>query len=240
MDVAKLFHKVCVLDGSNTPRSFLGCAFPVTPDGGMLTCRHVVAEAHTNGTPLGIVTATGQITEVNEIRFPADASIDVAYIPGPNQHSEGAYFPLLPPKSLLIGEDVHTFGYFAIAGDQSNVEQGYFSGKLVNIASQTSIGPHTITLPFPILEGMSGSPVLTYHNGTKLVGIAHGNRQTRVLSSEVLDYADSDTQYRETINRIVEFGLGYHVATIASVLAETGATDPLVTDQRVSIPGLEG
>lgn len=44
-----------------------------------------------------------------------------------------------------------------LTGPQREIEQGYFAGRIVNFSKTPSL-----TLPYPIIEGMSGSPVLTY------------------------------------------------------------------------------
>ncbi len=110
--------------------------------------------------------------------------------------------------------------------------RAYLSGRIVNIFSvDAQRGIHSMLLPYAIIEGMSGSPVLTYHNGPKLVGLATGNQMQRVVAHEVMDYQGSDREYRETINRIVEFGVAYHAATLISFLQEIwaspGKTDTL-------------
>lgn len=85
---------------------------------------------------------------------------------------------------------------------------------------------------------MSGSAVLTYHNGAKVVGIAIGNRSSRILASEILEYKDEKREVRETVNRIVEYGVAYHVATIVGILEDLGVKGYVVSDSRLSLPGL--
>ena len=86
---------------------------------------------------------------------------------------------------------------------------------------------------------MSGSPVLTYHNGPKLVGVAIGNRSSRILASEVIQYKDDKVDFRETVNRIVEFGVAYHCAALIHFLTEAHAAGHVVSDSRIEMAGLE-
>jgi hypothetical protein len=97
----------------------------------------------------------------------------------------------------------------------------------------------SITLPYPLLEGMSGSPVLTYHNGPKVVGVGCENRQHRIFVSEVLEYKDTQREYKESINRIVEYGLAYHPMSIMAFLSSINVNDFLVSEKNEQIPGLE-
>ena len=86
---------------------------------------------------------------------------------------------------------------------------------------------------------MSGSPVLTYHNGPKVVGVGCENRQHRISISEVLEYKDSQREYKESINRIVEYGLAYHPISIMAFLSSININDFLVSEKGEQIPGLE-
>jgi hypothetical protein len=176
---------------------------------------------------------------VAQVLYPSDQSIDIAYLPAALHRPKPEFFPVLTPGQLGIGEDVYTFGSFAIGRAAAQLETGYFGGKVVNFFDEGNAGIPCLTLPCPAVEGMSCSPVLTYHNGPKVVGILIGNRQSRVLASEVIEYTEGGTQYRETVNRIVEFGVAYRVPVLADFLRTIEAPGYLVTDQRVSIPGLE-
>jgi hypothetical protein len=86
---------------------------------------------------------------------------------------------------------------------------------------------------------MSGSPVLTYHNGPKIVGVGFGNRQHRVVASEVLEYKDTQCEYKESINRIVEYGQAYHSFSIIHFLISVSVDGFLISDKNEQIPGLE-
>jgi hypothetical protein len=114
------------------------------------------------------------------------------------------------------------------------------SGNIVNIFNpESSVGFPSITLPFPIIEGMSGSPILTYCNGTKIVGLARGNRNSRILASEIIDFQQGHEHFKETIHRVVEYGLAHHAATIVSCLEAMDVTTISVSSSYVKVPFLE-
>ncbi len=101
------------------------------------------------------------------------------------------------------------------------IEQGYFAGRIVNFFRSDSTPPvWSLTLPYPMIEGFSGSPILTDFNGPKVAGLGYGNRITRVLASEVVEVQDGLDSFRETINRVVEFGLAYHCDELLTFLDE--------------------
>jgi hypothetical protein len=170
-------------------------------------------------------------------RFPVSAEVDLAFIPNALGRPKSEFFPILNPSILRMGHDVYTFGHFT-RGGLSEIEQGYFGGKIVNFVKPQSPLIATLTLPFPAIEGLSGSPVLTYHNGPKLVGVIIGNSISRILASEIFSYKDEKVEFKETINRIIEHGVAYHCSAVIGFL-EREKADIIVSDQRVQIDGLE-
>lgn len=242
MEISRFFYKLFLIDEAGRPTSFLGSTFPVTPNGGLLTCRHVSNVTVPRGHAIAVFDSEhSKLTPiVSAPVYPTNPKIDLAFLPNALGRNKPEFFPLLSPPALKIGEDIYSFGFFTIGGSVNSVEQGYFAGKIVNFfRHERSIEEASLTLPFAVLEGMSGSPVLTYHNGPKVVGIAIGNRSSRILASEVIEYKDERTEFRETVNRIVEFGVAYHCGAIVQFLAQAGASGYLVADGQVSVPNLE-
>jgi hypothetical protein len=181
-----------------------------------------------------------QLFPIVERTYPRDESLDLAFLRASLPSDSHSYFPILTPPSLRVGEAVYSYGFFAIGGRGLEIEQGYFSGSIVNFTKSTSDPPiWSLTLPYPIIEGMSGSPVLTYHNGPKVVGLAYGNRSTRILASEIVEYEDSKGRSREAIHRIVEFGFAYHAAQLQAFLIEAKADGFVISADRLEIAGLE-
>jgi hypothetical protein len=229
MDSRKLFYRLYLVERTSAKRIFRGTAFPIAPDGTLLTCRHVAAIEHSENEFLAVLDNERDVlVPIEDQSIVRSAVADIALIRNALGHPKSEFFPLLTPRRLSIGADIYTFGYFCIGG-QGEPERGYFGGKVVNISGNAQTA--SLTLPFPVLEGMSGSPVLIYHNGVKVVGLATGNRSSRILASETVAYDDKDTSYRETVNRIVEFGTAHHVVAITSFLDSIAHVEHIVTDQ---------
>jgi hypothetical protein len=245
MNLEYFFYKLYLLNQNNEPIQYLGSAFPIVPNGGFLTCKHVVDLEMQPAQHLGIYDneekCYKRITEV--IRFSQNNHIDLAYIPNALQRAKNHYLPILQPNKILIGEDCYTFGHYTVIGDDLDVHRGYFSGKIINIFNDKSKGGlGSLALPFPVIEGLSGSPLLTYHSGVKLVGVCHGNQAHRKIISEVIEYEDATRLFRESVNRIVEFGLAFHPLVIIGFLAELGIAGFTIADTNtpVNIEGLQG
>ena len=181
-----------------------------------------------------------QLVPIAERNYPRDKSLDLAFLRASLPSDNHSYFPILTPQALLVGEAVYSYGFFAVGGHGLEIEQGYFSGSIVNFTKSTSDPPvWSLTLPYPVIEGMSGSPVLTYHNGPKVVGLAYGNRSSRILASEIVEYEDSEGRTREAIHRIVEFGRAYHAAALQAFLIEAKADGFVISGDRLKIEALE-
>lgn len=222
--IEDFFFKVFLVNRQTGARKYRGTAFSVAPNG-LLTCRHVVDISYDRAIEyLAIEDTNGSLAEVKSIRFSLTdgKSLDIAYIDNPVGKKRN-YFRLSQPNAVVIGDQVFSFGFYE---QSEKITHAYFSGSIVNLFKNelSKWGTYaSITLPYPTIEGMSGSPVLLKSDHSELpliVGMLVGSKNSRVVASEVLEYKDKEKTIHETINRIVEFGVAYHVATIAEFLKE--------------------
>ena len=228
VDPKKFLYPIVSLGADGQAEYLRGNAFPVTTDGSLLMCRHVTSAAE--GTTLAVLDLeTGQSAAITNVVYPRDPSLDVAFLPGVLGR-ETHRLPLLPPENVLVDQDVYTPGFYSPSSRIETVADGYFKGNIVRV--QTVRGYSTATLSYPIIEGLSGSPVLQYYNGVKLIGMCFGSESQRVLAAEVVEVDDGEMKYRETVNRIVEFGLAYRSETLETFLASTNSPPPVVTAER--------
>ena len=213
-------------------------AFPIVENGGLLTCQHVVDVPLNNGDRLFVLdneTVQSVVIEQSNIVYPADEALDIAFLPDALKRTKPEFFPMLPPSKITMGDKVFSVGHYLEGGGEATLP-AYFNGTIVNPAIWKHHG--IIRLSYPLLEGFSGTPVLTYHNGTKLVGLAFGNVQSRIVAAETVEYKDETKKVSETINRIIEFGQAYHTETLIKFAEEAGIAIT-VTDQRINVPGIK-
>ena len=213
-----------------------------------ITCRHVLDVRTTHDERIVIYdNENGHVVPIDTDKClrPADPAFDVVFIPNALKRQKEEFLPLIAPDTVIAGEDVYSYGYFLsssseIATEVTNeINQGYFKGNIVNFSkSPKTPGSVSMSLSYAVVEGLSGGPVLTYHNGPKVVGMCHGNIQSRVTASEILEFKDATTEYRETITRIVEFGRAHHAAALVAFLREVKVQDFIVSSDRIQLTGL--
>lgn len=232
LTVNKYFFPIHLIGPNGEPRKFLGTAFPIARDGGLMTCRHVTEIKQGTGERLAVWDGeTRRMAPIEEIRYPQRSDLDMAFIPNALRRPKPEFFPILSPEHIVMGEDVYTFGYFK-AG--TAVDVGYFKGNIVNFSNADGLpGLKCVSVSYAVVEGLSGSPVLTFHNGPKVVGLCYRNIQSRILASEVLEYQDEHLTLKETVNRIIELGQAYHARVVTKFLEEIGAQGYVVSSERV-------
>lgn len=252
MDMPKFFFPIVRVDRDGNATDLAGTAFPVTPGGGLVTCRHVVDIADSDGKPIPTAIMDGDrlVPTVKPV-YLSDPRWDMAFLPAVLGREHPHYFPILPSEGPVVGLDVYSVGHYS-AGSQ--IQRGYFAGHVVSWRGADS-GSNLrdfargelleLVLPYAVIEGLSGAPVLTYRNGTKVVGMCRGSESQRVLAQEVIETRDETLHYRETLHRIVEFGVAYHASSLTSFLTgasvlDASASSYVETDGRVDIAGLEG
>jgi hypothetical protein len=256
MDMPKFCFPIVRVDGDGKATGLAGTAFPITPGGGLITCRHVIDIADDDGQPIPTAVMDRErrmdrdrlIPIVDPIYLDV-AGWDMAFLPAGLGREHPHYFPILPLGSTLIGRDVYSIGYYNAGGQ---IQRGYFAGSVVGwrgaeTGSTTGGFAGTelleLVLPYAVIEGLSGAPVLTDHNGPKVVGMCHGSESQRVLAQELIETRDETFHYKETLHRIVEFGVAYDQGSLRSFLKgvsvlDASASGYVETDDRPDIPGL--
>jgi hypothetical protein len=251
MDMPKFLFPIVRVDRDGNATGLAGTAFPITSGGGLVTCRHVVDIADDDGQriPTAIMDGDRLIPIIEPIYLPI-RGWDMAFLPAALGREHPHYFPILPLGRPLIGLDVYSVGYYSAGGQ---IHRGYFAGSVVswrgaetgsNLLGFKGSELLELVLPYAVIEGLSGAPVLTDRNGPKVVGMCRGSESQRVLAQEVIETREETFHYKETLHRIVEFGVAFDYSSLRSFLKgvselEASASYYVETDSRPDIPGLE-
>ena len=246
MDIAPFFYRVLKLNNDKRRCLLLGTAFPVTPNGGLITCRHVLDVCTTDNEQIVIYdNEKNKMVPIDLDRclMPVDPAFDVAFIPNALGRKKQEFLPLLTPDRVIIGTGIYSYGYFLASCSEiinestHEINQGYFKGNIINFSkSPKTPGSISMSLSYAVIEGLSGSPVLTYHNGPKIVGMCHGNIQSQVVAAEILEFKDETTEYKEKVTRIVEFGRAHHATALVKFLQEIKVQGFIVSSESFKSP----
>ena len=231
MDSRKFVFPILLMDKEANATRHLGNAFPITSSGDLLTCAHVAAPRDESGSlqRIGVFDALrNRITIPKQVHVGWEG-LDLAVIPsGLGEEIEDANFiPLLAAADLQVGEDIYTTGWYS-NGPLDTLRSGYFGGKLVSAETGDKAIRETpyprLVLPYPVIEGLSGSAVLTYQSGVKLAGVAFGTEEHRVVTDHVVEVREGEDVKETRALRVVEFGLAYPVVVITAWLEDEGIT----------------
>ena len=104
MKVSPFFYKVFATTEESKKHRFLGTAFPVIPNGGLLTCRHVVDVSIEKNEVLAVFdNEVKRLVPISDFKVPTDPKFDVAFIPYALQREKTEFFPLLSPDLIDYG-----------------------------------------------------------------------------------------------------------------------------------------
>lgn len=235
MDWQRFLFPIFAVDAAGRPGRFLGNACPIDENGGLLTCRHVIEGQERS--ELGVYDfVEKQLRRVhNWLPDPAN-HLDLVYMPNALPAPRQAFYPIMDPGAIWDGAELFTYGFYRVGEE---LQRGHFRGHLVSTGAIRKAGPQILSLPFPVIEGISGSAVITQHRGHKLIGVCFGSQSQRVRAYEIIDQLDGATQYKETAWRVVEYGQAYHAAELVAFADRLELTSLSVAKDRTTTPGLD-
>lgn len=100
MQINQLFFQLFKVNSEGQLAAFLGTAFAVRPNGGLLTCRHVVDVELQDGESVCVLDEEQQrLVDVTDVVLSSDPTLDACYLPDALQRRAEPFFPILPPPS---------------------------------------------------------------------------------------------------------------------------------------------
>lgn len=197
---------------------FLGTGFYIDKKGHLLTCRHIVDAMNNNERLL-----TYQLGQKKKLELKIIAKSDKYDLALCKSSPPGILepWPFFEKPFVDVGSDIELYGYVhePLGPNELPFRQRYLKGHVSGI-SRESIYPDSFELNFPVLFGMSGSPLVCHfpiegmnRRQTGIVGCAYGSRESEVVHHKVV----STENYEERVSRIVELGLSYMPKAIFSI-----------------------
>lgn len=197
---------------------FLGTGFYIDKKGHLVTCRHVVDELNENERLFAY--QLGQKKELELRIITKSDKYDLAICKSSASDILEPW-PFFERPFVDIGSDIELYGYLhePLGPNKLPFRQRYLKGHILGISRDPSY-PDSFELNFPILFGMSGSPLVchlpvegTNKMQTGIVGCAYGSRESEVVHHKVV----STGNYEERVSKIVELGLVYMPKAVFSI-----------------------
>ena len=130
-------------------------------------------------------------------------------------------WPFVDRPYVDIGINIEAYGYVhePFGPDGLPFRQRYMKGHISGIPRDPNFSD-SFELSFPILFGMSGSPLICHlpiegdnKRQTGIIGCNYGSRESEIVQHSVV----STENHEERISRIVELGLSYAPNAIFSI-----------------------
>jgi len=203
---------------------FLGSGFFIDRDGYLLTCRHVT-DSLGKDEKLFAYQFGGKKRELELNIVKSSSKYDICLCQSSCPDID-VFWPFTDETFINLGSDVEVYSYVyePIGADELPFRQRYMKGHVSGLSREKSY-PDSFELSFPILFGMSGSPLVAHFpiqgetkRKTCIAGIVYGSRESQVVHHTIVESDD----FEERVSKIVELGLSYQPSAIFSLLRETG------------------
>lgn len=215
---------------------FLGSGFFIDKNGYFVTCRHV-----TNSIREGENLYIYQLGRRQQLRLEVvrnsqkyDLSLCKSEPPGVKD-----FLSFFDESYTNIGSDVEVYGYVYEPTGPNEVpfRQRYLKGYITGLPRDGYYND-SFELNFPVLFGMSGSPLMCHlsFEGENvlqggIIGCAYGSRESKIVKHAVVKSED----YEEHVSKIIELGMAYKVQALFSLFAGINLDIFVTTDKKMKL-----
>jgi len=207
-----------------TKMRFVGTGFYVDKSGHFVTCRHVADNLDENHRLFAYQIGKRKDLELTilERSNKYDLALCKSSPPG-----LGETFPMVTEQYIQLTSDVELVGYChepQLLPERAPFRQRFMRGHITGIPLEPEY-PDSFELNFPILFGMSGSPLLTRIGLSErafIGGCAYDNKKAEIVRHIVTIEENEKGRIEERVSRIVELGLAYKPTAIFSLLQGFG------------------
>ena len=196
---------------------FLGTGFYVDKKGHLVTCLHIVNSCIEERL---FAYQIGKKKELELTIIKKSDKYDLALCKSAPSGIETTW-PFINKPYVDIGSDVEAYGYVhePFGPNELPFRQRYMKGYISGIPRDPNYSD-SFELSFPILFGMSGSPLICHlpiegnnKRQTGIIGCNYGSRESAIVQHTV----ETTVNYEERVSKIVELGLSYLPNAIFSI-----------------------
>ncbi|MBI5557078.1 MAG: trypsin-like peptidase domain-containing protein [Deltaproteobacteria bacterium] len=223
----------------NNPNKFrfLGTGFYIDSKGHLITCNHVISSLLENEKIISYQLGIKQETEIEIIHI--SSKYDIALCKSISPPSINIFWPFIDETLINLGSEVEVYGYVnePIGPEKLPFRQRYLRGYITGISRDDNY-PDSFELSFPVLFGMSGSPLICHlkfegveKRQTGIVGCAYGSRESEIVHHTVVESDD----YKEKVSKIVELGMALNPQAIFSIFKNTDVDIYVHTEKEIPL-----
>lgn len=195
----------------------------------LITCRHVLQDAkQIPCTTYRSIDSSKRVYDgLKNIKYHPDADIALAEV---GKVASEFYKPLKVGASseIILGQDVTSYSYIVTPEENYKVAltPRLFKGYIMRTSCERqNPGRAYLEVNFPVLKGMSGSPLI--NDSVELIGVIYQNFRSQVLEDYIEEeYLLQNQQETKRVNKaykIVEYGIAVDLSKywdfISSVIA---------------------
>ncbi|MFX0195730.1 MAG: serine protease [Candidatus Hodarchaeota archaeon] len=207
-----------------TKMRFVGTGFYVDKRGHLITCRHVADNLDDNHWLFAY--QIGKRKDLGLKVLKKSDRYDLAFCKS-SPPGIGETFPMVTEQYIEFTSDVELVGYChepRLLPKSAPFRQRFMKGNITGIPLEPGY-PDSFELSFPILFGMSGSPLICRIGLSErafIVGCAYGSKEARIVKHSLTIERNTEGRHEQEISRIVELGLAYNPSAIFSLLKGSG------------------
>jgi hypothetical protein len=213
-----------------TPRSdetiirFVGTGFYVDKRGHLITCRHVADNLDENHRLFAYQIGKRKDLELRILERSEKYDLALCKSSPPGL---GTTLPMVTEEYIQLTSDIEVFGYCyepQLLPERAPFRQRFMKRDITGIPLEPEY-PDSFELNFPILFGMSGSPLIyrTPTFGRPFIGgCAYGNKEAEIVRHVVTIEEGAEGRREERVSRIVELGLAYKPSAIFLLIQGSG------------------
>lgn len=216
---------------------FLGTGFYIDNNGHLITCKHVIESVREDEKIISYQLGKKQEIEIEIIR--SSSKYDISLCKSISSPTIETFWPFFDESCINLGSDVEVYGYVnePMGSRELPFRQRYLRGYVTGI-SRDSNYPDSFELNFPVLFGMSGSPLVCHLKfegeeklQTGIVGCGYGSRESEVVHHTFVKTDD----YEERVSKIAELGMAYIPQALFSLFEDTDVDIYVRTEKEIKL-----
>ena len=219
----------------NDPDSFrfLGTGFILDNKGHLVTCRHVIEDSNENEKLVAYQFRTDKYLNMEVLKTSTEYDICLCKCDPPEVKQ---FWECFDEMYVNIGTNVEVYGYAYEPLGQEDIpfRQRYLKGYITGIARDEKY-PDSFELSFPVLSGMSGSPLVCHlpfegeSTRTGIIGCAYGSRESEIVKHTVV----KENNYEERVSKIYELGMAYKIKPLFSLFGDFDLDIYVTTEKQI-------